>query len=836
MNRGVLYLTLAAYVVLASCSGTPAILGVTIDEGSRTVLEGGILELSATVVSVGGADASILWSSSKPEVASIDETSGVVTAHLSGIAMITATSSYDVGRKDSINLTVLAKIDAPDEGASVTVSVVGSGRVTSGDGQVDCTSAGGDCTATYASGDEVALMASPDEYARFERWSGACSGASPWCTLEVLQDRVVEATFVSTAIVVTSASGGTSSSACTLRDAIAAANRDEPIGGCPSGDGADRIVLPEGATITLGIVDNSVDGPNGLPSIYTEIEIVGHGATIERDGAASPFRIMHLNPMGDVTLRDLTLAGGFDDMNLRDKGDPYGAGGILSRGDLVLHGVTIEGNTTLDPFYEDAEYDGPSIATWVAGGIFSEAGNLLIADSVVRGNESWCARGCAGGMIALHGQVDLRNSVVSGNRARGDDGDGDGGSFGGGLQLVEATADIEATRFERNWATGQWWSRGGGLYVQRFAAAELRDVTFVGNYANREGGGIWNLGTVRVHDSQIGGTSDWGGGVYNLGTLYVANSTIEGRGSFEGGGGIYNLGRALLTATTVRACSRAIVNTGNGLSAGDLTLTGGSTAYEACASGESPAGGRIVLNDSHQEAPSSPNIVMRCVASTISGGRDGGVLNRGATFYGDRCIIENNQTKGHGGGIYTTATVFLSDSVVRGNVADADGDQEGDGGGIYASGDAQVRLSATTLGGDHPGDGNSAHTGGGVYIGGGASVQISGGSEILGNFASSHGGGVAVTSTGGDAYGYSLNVHETVILLNTANIDGGGIYLLTGRANFSYAVVTDNVADVDANGTGWGGGLYVGGQATYTTGASTIEDNAPDDIFEEASP
>ena len=78
---------------------------------------------------------------------------------------------------------------------------------------------------------------------------------------------------------------------CTLVDAITAANADSATGGCSAGNGADIIELESGATYTLAAVNNPQYGPNGLPSITSEITIEGNGATITRGGGAPSFRL-----------------------------------------------------------------------------------------------------------------------------------------------------------------------------------------------------------------------------------------------------------------------------------------------------------------------------------------------------------------------------------------------------------------------------------------------------------------------------------------------------------------------------------------------------------------
>jgi hypothetical protein len=100
---------------------------------------------------------------------------------------------------------------------------------------------------------------------------------------------------------------------CTLVDAITAANIDAPQGGCPAGSGADTLVLePPGSTVTLTHVDNTTYGPTGLPVIHSVITIAGQGGTIARAPGAPAFRLLAVSGSGDLSLQDVTVAGGGD--------------------------------------------------------------------------------------------------------------------------------------------------------------------------------------------------------------------------------------------------------------------------------------------------------------------------------------------------------------------------------------------------------------------------------------------------------------------------------------------------------------------------------------------
>ena len=75
----------------------------------------------------------------------------------------------------------------------LTVSVTGSGSVTGGG--ISCGASGTNCSVTLAAGASVTLSATPAAGATFASWGGACSGATPSCTLTMSAARSVSATF-----------------------------------------------------------------------------------------------------------------------------------------------------------------------------------------------------------------------------------------------------------------------------------------------------------------------------------------------------------------------------------------------------------------------------------------------------------------------------------------------------------------------------------------------------------------------------------------------------------------------------------------------------------------
>ena len=82
---------------------------------------------------------------------------------------------------------------------------------------------------------------------------------------------------------------------------------------------------------------------------------------------------------------------------------------------------------------------------------------------------------------------------------------------------------------------------GGGIYNE--GTLHLIDSHMAGNRATR-GGAIYNAGTVHILRSQIdhNNAKSYGGGIYNTGTLHIDDSIIAGNMATLDGNGIVNEG------------------------------------------------------------------------------------------------------------------------------------------------------------------------------------------------------------------------------------------------------------------------------------------------------
>jgi glycosyl hydrolase family 44/List-Bact-rpt repeat protein len=80
----------------------------------------------------------------------------------------------------------------PGGSVILSVTVLGGGVVTNGDGQINCPAA---CSTTYGAGTSVTLTAVPGNGHSFGPWGGACGGTATTCALTLNSNQSVTATF-----------------------------------------------------------------------------------------------------------------------------------------------------------------------------------------------------------------------------------------------------------------------------------------------------------------------------------------------------------------------------------------------------------------------------------------------------------------------------------------------------------------------------------------------------------------------------------------------------------------------------------------------------------------
>lgn len=382
--------------------------------------------------------------------------------------------------------------------------------------------------------------------------------------------------------------------ACSLREAVSAANTNTAVAGageCVAGEAVatDRIVVPAGTyRRSIGGGRENANATGDL-DVTSPLEIAGAGNTATVIDAAGLDRVVDVLSAGrPVRISDLTLTGGVAPSGTpgtptpsgadRHGGDGESGGGIRLVGVVTLERVRVVGNTG------GAGGDGADVAQPTAsggapgqvggGGVgggagtggIAAAGELTLSFSEVSGNTGGAggaggdgrgggasggitpAEGGAGlggggghggsGGIDAGGQVTIRDSVITGNRAGagGPGGTGTGGDAGGG--------GAGADGGDGTGGAGGEGGDGGGVRVVGNVVIER--TTIASNVTGSGGTGGSGRGGLRSGDAESGagvggsgGIGGSGGGIakFNPTALSVRNLTITGNATAGGGGG-----------------------------------------------------------------------------------------------------------------------------------------------------------------------------------------------------------------------------------------------------------------------------------------------------------
>jgi hypothetical protein len=251
--------------------------------------------------------------------------------------------------------------------------------------------------------------------------------------------------------------------------------------------GSNRITLVANTTFQLSVVNNTTDGPTGLPVIATgdKLTIAGSGGDVidrgSSTGTAPAFRLLDVAQGATLRLEDLTLTGGL----------AFGA--VYSQGTLDLNGVTVAGNTASG----SSGAPGSAGQNAAGGGIyanggsvtlqpFTPAGSTTAIQTVLKGNHAY---GGSGGGFS--------SSTVKG-KAGGAGGNASGGGLGGGLDVGGGSATLTSDTVQNNFAKGGAGGTGG--------AAALGQAGASGSAGLASGSGIYIVAsgaTVSIDSSSV---------------------------------------------------------------------------------------------------------------------------------------------------------------------------------------------------------------------------------------------------------------------------------------------------------------------------------------------
>jgi hypothetical protein len=348
---------------------------------------------------------------------------------------------------------------------------------------------------------------------------------------------------------------------CSLHDAILAANRGVPVGGCAGGSfGPDLIrldadtVLTEADDGSAGLVAHyahaqRVDGArSALPSVTEFLTIAaGTASVIERDpalgcaeGDVTSFRLFQVRDGATLNLQGLTLRNGC--VAPSDAGFAYGGAIHVDQSTLSLDTVVLEDNTVRAA--STALGGAPAPASSHGGAIYlTTNGVLSVSGSRFENNLALGADGTSRGGLAQGGAVysnsaaagNFADSVLVGNRAEGGDSSGSstqGGTAFGGAVTYQGPLALERVIVAGNEARGgQGVHRGGDAVGGAIVSAKTltaRDSWFRDNIALAGNGSTGPGG-----ESQAGAAGSVQGGTFERVT-FTGNEARSGSGATAG--------------------------------------------------------------------------------------------------------------------------------------------------------------------------------------------------------------------------------------------------------------------------------------------------------------
>ena len=207
---------------------------------------------------------------------------------------------------------------------------------------------------------------------------------------------------------------------CSLREAIVATNTDAAFGGCPAGAGADTITLA-GGTYILSIPVGTT-GDDGDLEVAGPLAIRHAGVAPAVIDAGGIDRVIQVLGTGSLTASGLTIRNG--------RTGQAGAG-IRNEGALNLANATVAANVTTASFGGGISNSGVATMSLTdvtvsgnraegdGGGIDQGVGGLLNLNNVtITDNLTDISgdTGGGGGIFNAGGTIDLKNTIIAGNR------------------------------------------------------------------------------------------------------------------------------------------------------------------------------------------------------------------------------------------------------------------------------------------------------------------------------------------------------------------------------------------------------------------------------------
>ena len=264
-------------------------------------------------------------------------------------------------------------------------------------------------------------------------------------TLAVPQTRTVYASGVEITVTTLEDTSNTDGK-CSLREAIEAANTNNPVDACSPGSSStfDIITFRESGVIEL---------TSTLPIIKGQLRIDGSNQSVTIDGKDSA-RIMEVDQDANLEIINLIFVNGYAP-------GPNSGGAIRNLGKLTVTNSTFSNNKAR------------------SGGAIGNAGNLSITNSAFIENRAFVY----GGSIVNGGELTIENSTFARNRA----------DYGGGIANVQrGKMNVNSSTLSENGAV----LAGGGIFIADGSDSVIVNNTIIAR--SRSGGdckGTFNPGS-----------------------------------------------------------------------------------------------------------------------------------------------------------------------------------------------------------------------------------------------------------------------------------------------------------------------------------------------------
>jgi len=529
--------------------------------------------------------------------------------------------------------------------------------------------------------------------------------------IEPLESRIAPATFTVTRLGdVTNSSHSTGS----LRDAIINANA--------STDSVNSIVFNVHGDINLAANLPAINlQPGSSLSILGPKTGKSNGIVIDGDNHVI-FSIL----TGAVTLQDISVTHGL----------AAHPGGSIAKGGGIY--INDSSPVQLTDVRVSANHAVGSLVKAEGGGIFISAqSSVTITNSIITGNVARgtgrynlepTGYGAQGGGIMCLGTLTLESSVVSNNKALGQNDSANLGLNGGS-------------------------AKGGGIYASSAASITITGSTISGNQAIGGAGGIgeyYGYVTRGVISPGIGGTAIGGGLAASGTTVVISGSKITGNTAQAGNGG----------AAIPGASNPFIGGPGYGGPAdgGGLSIIGGTLSIQT-----SSVSGNLA----------APGIGFRDGVSKGGGIYAGGALTASqVTVSGDRA--------NYGGGIalYTTGNTILGATISANRARIGGGVQ------VAGSGSDALKIQNSTIANNF-----ALADGGGIDIAVGASVQIDNDTVAGNTVSAAHGAGGGINA---GAFPGSVSIISTIIAGNKASVGADLFSSSNAVVSISFDLIQQN--------------------------------------------